>query len=170
MVLTARRAVEFGEGVGPQTAREAGRLAAAAAAVSICRSLLLVMTMPCTKSVIQPQIAGKAVIQGSQDMYSLVRMRNGAFGSIQAALRCTRLPANGYIAKRLHALQARSREEVQLPPLCAAYCVGVAVSEVSYRTLRCATRSTCTFCITFTGYLLTHAHTALVSHHGITRE
>ena len=125
-------AVDFcaGQGPGPATAREAGRLAAAAAAVSLCRGLLLAMTMPCSLSVTQPQVAAEAVRQASQDVFSLVRLRYGGCGSIEAALRCTRLPANGYIAKRLHALQARSPEEVRLPLLHAACCVGILDSSV----------------------------------------
>lgn len=94
--------------------KEAGQLAAVAATVALCRSLLLVMTGPLPRSgrVRQPQDAS-AVLAGMDSKHEA--LRDGQLGSVAVAQQCKHLPTNAYVAKRMHAGRQRRGRGVQGP-------------------------------------------------------
>lgn len=102
-------------GVVATSATEAGRLAALMATLSLCRSLLMALCMPCTRSVRTPQHVQHAMKRASSDAHAQLSLRLGAWGSVAPALRCTRLPTNGFIAKRLYYAEARGDAQVRRP-------------------------------------------------------
>lgn len=112
-----RLCADFDAGEGPAAAAEAGRLAALAAVIALSRSLLM-MTVPCSKSIKLPQ-DGRHVLHYSQrDLSPALHIVSSSY--ITPALQCRHLPSNGYIAKRLTSLHARRGGDptrVQLPPL-----------------------------------------------------
>eukprot|EP00892_Ulva_mutabilis_P007882 jgi/Ulvmu1/5466/UM023_0002.1 len=103
----ARMGTHSHSAVLARASTEAGRLAALMATLSLCKSLLLALCMPCTRSVRQPQHVRQAMKQGGRDSGVLLDLRMGKWGSVAPALCCTRLPTNGYIAKRLCFAEAR---------------------------------------------------------------
>ena len=94
--------------------KEAGRLAAVAATVALCRSLLLVMTGPLPRSgrVRQPQDAS-AVLAGMDGNHAA--LREGKLGSVAVARQCKHLPTNAFVAKRMHAGRQRRGRGAQGP-------------------------------------------------------
>ena len=104
-IYVSRQRAEFDVGDGPAAAREAGRLAAIAATIALCRSLLLMMTLPNTKAVKQPQDTAHAYNKALSDFSYARPVLKRSYA--RPALRCEHLPSNGYVAKRLASLLAR---------------------------------------------------------------
>ena len=94
--------------------KEAGRLAAILAVVSLCKGLLHAMVMPCSRSVTLPEKVSDAMRQAGRDNYRLTLLPQGHYGWIKPALECTRLPTNGSICKRVHIMQTLGGDAVRL--------------------------------------------------------
>eukprot|EP00892_Ulva_mutabilis_P007881 jgi/Ulvmu1/5465/UM023_0001.1 len=88
-------------GVLAPSATEAGRLEALMATLSLCKSLLLALCMPCARTVRHPQHVRMAMRRAGQCVHKVAQLRRGHWGLVTPALCCTRLPTNGYISKRL---------------------------------------------------------------------